>query len=295
MTSTSAMGGSSKSSESVNSPGTARVARLVPAAREGGGAGVRIACALGREALPNFDPFIRLAHFSAETSARARTGFPDHPHRGFETLTYMLEGHIAHGDSRGNSGTLGPGAAQRMTAGRGIVHSELSLPVPGHMDGFQLWLNLPAREKMCEPRYCDVPAEDIPCMQESGASVRVISGRYGDAVGPLSGGTTEPVFLDVSLDAQSSIVLDIPHGHRALACVFEGNVRLGSDAREVSAEHVAIVQGDRLAASTGERPGRFLLIAGKPLAEPIVAYGPFVMNTADEIHQAISDYQAGRF
>lgn len=267
----------------------------MPAVAEGGGAGVRVACALGRQALPNFDPFIRLAHFSAHTSAHSRTGFPDHPHRGFETLTYMLEGHIVHRDSRGNSGTLGPGAAQRMTAGRGIVHSELSLPVPGRMDGFQLWLNLPAREKMRAPSYCDVPAGNIPLVEGDGATVRVISGRHRAAVGPLSGGTTEPMFLDVSLTATASVVLDIPAGHRALACVFEGQVHFGPDARPVSAEHVAIVHGERLAASARDAPGRFLLIAGKPLAEPIVHYGPFVMNTPEEVQQAISDYQAGRF
>ena len=269
--------------------------KIVRATLERGGAGVNIRCALGRTELPQLDPFLRLAHFGSDSQEGYVGGFPDHPHRGFETLTYMVHGRMAHSDNKGNAGLLDAGGAQRMTAGRGIVHSEMPVQDSGRVWGFQLWLNLPAKDKMCAPRYRDVPSRDIPVVRTaSGASVRVVCGAFGPAAGPLSGGTTEPVFLDIALPAGSELTIPLRAGDNAFAYVFEGGVELGD--RAVQADHLAVLHdGGDLTARAGAAPARFLFLSARPLGEPVVHYGPFVMNTVEEIRQAITDFQQGRF
>ena len=269
--------------------------KVVRATLERGGAGVDIKCALGRAELAHLDPFLRLAHFGSDSVDGYAGGFPDHPHRGFETITYMVYGRMQHADNKGNSGLLDPGGAQRMTAGRGIVHSEMPQQESGRVWGFQLWLNLPAKEKMCAPRYRDVASREIPVVRSAqGASVRVVCGSFGPAAGPLSGGATEPVFLDISLPAGSEASVPVRAGDNAFAYVFEGQVLLGD--REVRVDHLAVLQdGSEIRARAGAGAGRILFLSARPLGEPVVHYGPFVMNTADEIRQAITDFQLGRF
>lgn len=274
---------------------SAIVAKIVRATDERGGAGVNMKCALGHSQLEHLDPFLRLAHFGADRPDDYIAGFSDHPHRGFETITYMIAGRMRHRDNKGNSGELAPGGAQRMTAGRGIVHSEMPLQESGRMSGLQLWLNLPASEKMCPPRYRDASPEEIPLLRHAnGASVKVLCGAYGGAVGPL--GADEPTFLDVFLPSRSELVFDVPDGHNAFVYVFEGEALVGDEAAVVSEEHVAVL-GDGIGIRTGagNRAARFLLLAGRPLREPVVHYGPFVMNTVDEIRRVIVDFQTGKF
>ena len=271
-----------------------RVVRGMPTSD---GAGVKMLRVIGQPQLQNLDPFLMLDAFGSDKAGDYIAGFPDHPHRGFETVTYMLAGRMQHKDNKGNSGDLGPGSVQWMTAGRGIVHSEMPLQESGRMAGFQLWVNLPAADKMCTPRYQDIPSADVPVVTDSGgASVKIIAGSLGDTAGPINGIATDPVYLDVTLPANSRFSYAIPAGHTAFAYVFEGEVGFGEPATVVRETHLAVLSdGARVLASAGAAPARFILLAGRPLGEPIVQYGPFVMNTADEIRQAITDFQAGRF
>ncbi|MBL8383552.1 MAG: pirin family protein [Burkholderiales bacterium] len=270
-----------------------RIVRGMPASD---GAGVRMLRVIGQPQLPNLDPFLMLDAFGSDRADDYIAGFPDHPHRGFETVTYMLAGRMRHRDSQGNSGDLGPGSVQWMTAGRGIVHSEMPLQESGRMAGFQLWVNLPARDKMCAPRYQDIPADRVPVVAGSGLVVKVLAGRYAAADGPVSTVATDPGYLDATLEAGARFDHAIAPGHTAFAYVFEGEVGFGDAATPVRATHLAVLgPGERVGAVGGPDGGRFILVSGRPLGEPIVQYGPFVMNTAAEIRQAIDDFQAGRF
>ena len=273
------------------------VSRIVPGMPASDGAGVKMLRVIGQPRLPNLDPFLMLDAFGSDDADDYIGGFPDHPHRGFETVTYMLAGRMRHKDNQGNSGDLGAGSVQWMTAGRGLVHSEMPLQESGRMAGFQLWVNLPARDKMCAPRYQDIPAADIPVVRAAdGIEVKVLAGSYENARGPVQGVATDPTYLDVTLPANTGFKLQVPAGHTAFAYVFEGEVLFGEAAAAVSATHLAVLSaGERIIAACGATPGRFILLAGKPLKEPIVQYGPFVMNTQAEIRQAVSDFQQGRF
>jgi redox-sensitive bicupin YhaK (pirin superfamily) len=274
-----------------------RVTRVIRGMPTSDGAGVKMLRVIGQPQLQNLDPFLMLDAFGSEKAGDYIAGFPDHPHRGFETVTYMLDGRMQHKDNKGNSGDLGPGSVQWMTAGRGIVHSEMPLQESGRMAGFQLWVNLPAADKMCAPRYQDIPAAAVPVVTDAdGASVKILAGSVGGATGPVSAVATEPTYLDVTLPANGRFSHAVPPGHTAFAYVFEGEVSFGEPATLVRETHLAVFsEGERIVAASGSVPGRFILLAGRPLKEPIVQYGPFVMNTADEIRQAISDFQAGRF
>jgi len=220
-----------------------------------------------------------------------------HPHRGFETVTYMLAGAMRHRDHVGNEGELVAGSVQWMTAGRGIVHSEMPLQKDGLMWGFQLWVNLPARSKMTAPRYQDIPPEKIPEVELApGVRARVIAGEAAGVRGPVEGIVTQPLYLDVRMEPRSRATLVLTPGHAACAYVYEGQVALGADtkAQEIAAGRLAVLgDGDRLTAVTGGAAGRFLLLAARPLREPIARYGPFVMNTREEIVQAVEDYRSG--
>jgi redox-sensitive bicupin YhaK (pirin superfamily) len=272
-------------------------ARVVPSVVASDGAGVKLRRSIGTTALRHLDPFLMLDAFGTDNPDDYIAGFPAHPHRGFETVTYMLAGRMQHKDSVGNTGDLVAGSVQWMTAGRGIIHSEMPQQTEGRMAGFQLWVNLPASRKLTAPRYQDVSPEQIPVVTTAGGAViKVVAGAYGGALGPVGGVDTEPTMLDVALRPGGREVIALPPGHTAFFYVFDGGVQVhGLDGD--SPAHTLVVLGDGEAVELvgGAVGGRALLLAGRPLREPIVQYGPFVMNTRAEIERAIEDYQAGRF
>jgi quercetin 2,3-dioxygenase len=244
-----------------------------------------------------------LDEFGTERAEDYIAGFPDHPHRGFETVTYMLDGRMRHRDNHGNEGVLVPGSVQWMTAGRGLVHSEMPEQQHGRMRGFQLWLNLPARDKMTAPRYQEFGPERIPLARPApGVSVKVIAGRVGDTVGPISQPATDPTYLDVALDPGARFLQALPPDYAAFLYVFEGQVRVGAQADEglVRSHELAVLSEGSDLQLTGVSAGsegqaRAILVAGRPLREPVAKYGPFVMNTREELQQAFVDLQNGRF
>jgi hypothetical protein len=255
---------------------------------------------IGQRALDMLDPFLMLDEFRSDSASDYIGGFPDHPHRGFETVTYMLAGRMRHGDNQGNSGLLTPGSVQWMTAGRGIVHSEMPEQENGLMWGFQLWVNLPAKDKMTAPRYQDIAPGRIPeTSPAAGVHVRVLAGKLGDVTGPVSGIAVEPLYFDIALDPGARFAAPIPAGHNAFAYAYAGAVEIGpADApRPLMRGELAVLErdGDDVLLSARAEPARLILVAGKPLNEPVAKYGPFVMNTQEQIVQAIRDYQSGRF
>ncbi|MGE0734488.1 MAG: pirin family protein [Alphaproteobacteria bacterium] len=261
--------------------------------------GVRLTRVVGKPGLPDLDPFLMLDEFRSDDSADYIGGFPDHPHRGFETITYMLAGRMRHSDNQGNSGVLGPGSVQWMTAGRGIVHSEMPEQQDGLMWGFQLWLNLPAREKMTAPKYKDIAVDEMPSVKVSdGVAVKIIAGRIGNHVGPVTSASTDPTYFDVALAPGASFTHALPENYAAFVYVFDGDARIGDAqaAEPLKRNEVAVLtDGGSATVAAGDKPTRVLLAAGRPLNEPIAKYGPFVMNTEAELMQAVADYQAGRF
>jgi quercetin 2,3-dioxygenase len=276
---------------------TRRVIRKVRGQPASDGAGVRMTRVMGTPAFDSFDPFLLLDEFRSDNPEDYIAGFPDHPHRGFETVTYMLAGRMRHGDNQGNTGLLGPGSVQWMTAGRGIVHSELPEQEEGLMWGFQLWVNLPASDKMTTPRYQDIPAENIPEITPAdGVRVRVIAGNASGTAGAVSGVATEPYYLDVHLDKGAAYDAQLPPEHNAFAYVYQGTAGIGEgDQERVARGEMALLShGPRVHFSAPDEDCRLILIAGRPLNEPVARYGPFVMNTREEIVKAFEDYQAGR-
>ncbi len=272
----------------------ARVIRAVPASD---GAGVRLLRSLGQTPGARVDPFLMLDHLSSENPDDYVAGFPSHPHRGFETVTYMLDGHLLHEDHLGNRGHLRSGGVQWMTAGRGVIHSEMPQQERGRMRGFQLWINLPAAEKMKPARYRDLGAEEIPDVAlPGGARVRVVAGTLdvagARAAGPIAGLATEPLFFDVALPANGAFDHPLAAGHSAFVYPYEGALDVAGVALPTHA--AGVLEGDGgVAVRANGGAARFLLLAAKPLREPVVQWGPFVMNTRDEIEQAIRDYQGG--
>ncbi len=275
--------------------------RLIQGQETSDGAGVRLKRSLGSAQLEDLDPFLLLDEFKSDDSTDYIAGFPDHPHRGFETVTYMLAGRMQHKDHVGNQGDLGPGNVQWMTAGKGIIHSEMPQQEEGLMWGFQLWVNLPADLKMSQPRYQDIPPEDIPEVGSAdGARIRVIAGESNGVRGPVGAVATSPLYLDIGLDARSRLTQQVQAGHSAFCYVFEGTALVGvtGDAAGQPAGPGSLVVlggGDAVTVATDESPARFLLLAARPLGEPIARYGPFVMNTEEQIRQALSDLRSGTF
>ncbi|MEK6324604.1 MAG: pirin family protein [Acidobacteriota bacterium] len=261
------------------------------------GAGVRLKRSIGTRTLDYLDPFLLLDHFGSTSREDYEAGFPLHPHRGIETVTYILTGVVHHKDHLGNSGSIGAGDVQWMTAGGGIMHEEMPQVRPEGIDGFQLWVNLPAKLKMTRPRYQGIESSEIPEVQiDGGTRVRVITGTVDGVKGPVSGIAADPAYLDVSVPAQSSFTHQIARGHTAFAYVFEGYAAFAEDNQRVS--HTRLVvwsDGDHVKVVTDDSPVRFLLVSGKPLNEPIARYGPFVMNTRKEIEQALRDLRQGTF
>jgi quercetin 2,3-dioxygenase len=281
----------------MNSPRTYRtVERLVQGVATSDGAGVKLTRVLTQNLQKRLDPFLMLDAFRNENPDDYIGGFPDHPHRGFETVTYMIAGRMRHHDSAGNQGLLGPGGVQWMTAGSGLIHSELPEQEEGLMEGFQLWLNLPAKHKMTKPSYRDIPSEHIPeYLMPNGVRIRVIAGQSGSTMGAVTRPDTEPLFLDIHLPAGTTVEQALPAGHHAFTYTYRGCVEI--QGQTVNDRHMAILRTDqsthvRLSASEDSRT---LLIAGKPLNESIAQYGPFVMNTTEQIEQTLRDYRDGHF
>ena len=275
------------------------VERVVRGQPTSDGAGVRLTRVLTQPLQRRLDPFLMLDAFGSDAAGDYIGGFPDHPHRGFETVTIMLAGRMRHRDSVGNVGLLEPGSVQWMTAGRGIVHSEMPEQQEGRMAGFQLWVNLPAKDKMTAPQYRDIAPADVPSIEiDGGVRVRVIAGQTHGVAGAVTRPTTEPLVLDIALPAGTRVDVTLPGGHNAFAYVYEGALDVGGEiATRVDSERMAILANDagadgaRFAAVGGA--ARVLLVAGRPLGEPIAQYGPFVMNTTEELQAAFADYQRG--
>jgi len=272
------------------------VARRVRGMLTSDGAGVRLTRVIGTNQLPDLDPFLMLDEFGSDKPGDYIAGFPSHPHRGFETVTYMLDGRMRHKDNHGNEGLLTPGSVQWMTAGRGIVHSEMPEQQEGLMRGFQLWVNLPAKDKMTAPKYQEFAAEKIPEARPcEGVRVKVIAGRVGDVEGPVKQPATDPTYLDIHLDAGTAFEHALPAGHSAFAYVYEGAAYLPDEDVVPKGDMLVFGAGDAVRVTAGRAPTRLILVAGKPLNEPVARYGPFVMNTKEQIMQAFTDYQQGRF
>jgi redox-sensitive bicupin YhaK (pirin superfamily) len=280
-----------------NTTGTRQVARIVRGHATSDGAGVKLTRVIGQLDLEMLDPFLLLDEFRSDSAGDYIGGFPEHPHRGFETVTYMLAGRMRHGDNQGNSGLLTPGSVQWMTAGRGIVHSEMPEQEDGLMWGFQLWVNLPAKDKMTAPRYQDIAPERIPEVNLPGVTARVIAGEFAAAHGPVQDVVTAPVYLDLRLQPGASLNVPLPPGHNAFAYVYEGHAQVGDGAGQnlVRGDLGVLSDGAGVQLSAGETPARLILVAGRPLNEPVAKYGPFVMNTPQQIQQAIDDFRGGRF
>jgi len=285
-----------ESAASVSSAQQRRVKQIVRGRATSDGAGVKLTRVIGSAELPDLDPFLMLDEFGSDKPGDYLAGFPEHPHRGFETVTYMLAGRMRHHDNQGNTGLLGPGSVQWMTAGRGILHSEMPEQEDGLMQGFQLWVNLPAHDKMCAPRYPDIPADAVPLVTPAtGVQVRVLAGSLGDIEGPVRAVATAPVYLDITLQPSTQFSVPLPREHSAFVYVFEGEAAIG-DATAVQRGQLAVLDiGDSVTLTAGKSGARMILVAGQPLREPIAKYGPFVMNTQREIVQAVEDFRAGKF
>jgi len=261
------------------------------------GADVRLRRSFGPHRSNQFDPFLLFDHFAFNDPVQGPImGFPMHPHRGIETVTYMLKGAVHHRDSLGNAGLIGPGDVQWMTSGRGIMHEELPRRGPdGQIAGFQLWVNLPAALKMSTPRYQEVSAETIPAVARDGAVIRVVAGEVDGVRGPVTDIAAQPIYLDVGLAEGASFVQAVPRGHAAHAYVFAGAGAFGVQADRVEAVRMIVFEdGDQIEVKT-DQGVRFMLFAGAPIREPIVPYGPFVMNTREEIEQALAELRADTF
>ncbi len=272
------------------------VERLVQGQATSDGAGVKLVRVLTQNLQRRLDPFLMLDNFGTDNPGDYIGGFPDHPHRGFETVTYMLQGRMRHRDSAGNEGLLVPGSVQWMTAGRGVIHSEMPEQQDGAMEGFQLWLNLPGRDKLCAPWYRDIASDEIPEFTLPGATVRVIAGSSHGVTGAVQREATAVLYLDIHLQPGAAFSQPLPASHNAFFYVYRGSATAGGT--EVKRLRMAILGNtegsDGLSLQAGPDGARLILIAGQPLNEPIAQYGPFVMNTNDEIFQAVEDFRAGR-
>jgi redox-sensitive bicupin YhaK (pirin superfamily) len=273
-----------------------RVERVLQGQATSDGAGVRLTRLLTQDLQRRLDPFLMLDLFGTDNPGDYIGGFPDHPHRGFETVTYMLQGRMRHRDSAGNEGLLAPGSVQWMTAGRGVIHSEMPEQQEGAMEGFQLWLNLPAKDKMREPWYRDLASEDLPEWHGPGTKVRVIAGAARGVTGAVQREDTQALYLDIHLEAGVTFEHVLPEAHNAFIVVYRGEMTVADQA--VRPRRMAILANtpgsNGAVMQAGPEGARAILVAGQPLKEPIAQYGPFVMNTQQEIVQAVQDFQAGR-
>jgi redox-sensitive bicupin YhaK (pirin superfamily) len=270
------------------------IERLITGRPTSDGAGVKLTRVLTQDLQQRLDPFLMLDAFGSDSADDYIAGFPDHPHRGFETVTYMLAGKMRHRDSAGHEGLLADGGVQWMTAGRGVIHSELPEQSEGRMEGFQLWLNLPAKDKMSAPWYRDIQSAEVPEWRGDGVTARVIAGATHGVQGAVQREGTQPLYLDLHLAPGTRFEQPLPEAHNAFVYVYRGALRIGE--QDVPAQRMAILRntGDGIAVAAGSEGARAILVAGRPLKEPIVQYGPFVMNTQQEIFRAVEDFRAGR-
>lgn len=267
-----------------------QVQQLIQALPVSEGAGVTVRRTIGTPALRHLDPFLMLDYFGSDDPDKYMAGFPDHPHRGFITLTYMLDGHMLHQDSMGNRGDLRSGGAQWMKAASGVIHSEMPQQSAGLMRGFQLWINLPASEKMTDPAYQEFTPEAIPVVASTGLQVRLLSGRFGAKEGPISDPHTRVQYLDVSIDAGHRFIHNLAVNMTSFIFVFEGGVMCSGTS--LANHSLAVLSpGESIEVTADEQAARFIFVAGLPLKEPIVQHGPFVMSSLDEIEQAVADYR----
>lgn len=271
------------------------VERLISGQATSDGAGVKLTRVLTQDLQRRLDPFLMLDAFGTDQAEDYIGGFPNHPHRGFETVTYMIAGRMRHRDSAGNEGLLDNGGVQWMTAGRGLTHSEMPEQEEGRMEGFQLWLNLAAQDKLCEPGYTDIPSAQVPEVHSAGRVVRVIAGQFEGTQGAMQRPRTEPTFLDIHLAPGTTFSLPLVEAHNAFVYVYRGAADIGG--RTVPAQRMAILANtpgsDGITLQAGDQATRLLLIAGQPLREPIVQHGPFVMNSQQQIFDAVADFRAG--
>ena len=272
-------------------PNERRVARKVTALPTSDGAGVNLKRSIGIPALDHLDPFLLLDNIESDSAEDYIAGFPEHPHRGFETVTYMVEGRMRHRDSMGSEGLLSSGGAQWMTAGRGVIHSEMPEQEEGRLHGFQLWVNLPAVRKMVPARYQDIQPNAIPEIESSYGNVRVIAGEYGGVKGPINGIAVNPLFMDVAVKGGAIPTIFVPAKHTAFIYVFSGEVAVAGHA--VNSDTLAILSEGEAINLSGD--GRTLVVAGAPIRESIARHGPFVMNTEQELRQAFEDFRSGNF
>jgi redox-sensitive bicupin YhaK (pirin superfamily) len=279
-----------------------KLARVIPGMSTSDGAGVKLRRSIGAGQGLRLDTFLMLDEFGTENPDDYIAGFPSHPHRGFETVTYMIDGHMRHEDHLGNVGELKSGGVQWMTAGRGVIHSEMPQQESGRMRGFQLWVNLPGKEKMKPASYRDIPAAELPVVPLSnGGAVKLIAGRirlegeeHAGPINPVAGSmATDPLYLDLSLPAGAAQLLDVPVGHNAFVYAYEGAPEIAGEKLPHQAAGI-LSEGAQVEIKSGASDLRLVLIAGKPLNEPVVQYGPFVMNTREEIEQALADYRMGQ-
>lgn len=269
--------------------------RFIPAMTTQEGAGVTVNRTIGTSALRSYDPFILLDHFGSDVPDEYIAGFPSHPHRGFNTFTYMLDGHIEHKDSMGNTGSLGPGGAQWMKAASGVIHSEMPKQENGLMRGFQLWINLPAANKMDTPEYQEYAASAFPVVETADYQAKVIIGKLADTSAPIVDDITQVSYFDVQLKPGKPFTHALPIEHHSFLYVFEGDGKLNGQ-NVATRTFVALSADDHHPEFTaGEQGARFILVSGKPINEPIVQHGPFVMNTREEIDQAMQDFQSNNF
>lgn len=274
---------------------TTNTTRFIPAHATSEGAGVTVHRTIGTPALRNLDPFMMLDQISTDNPKDYIAGFPEHPHRGFNTFTYMIDGDMEHKDSMGNTGNLGPGGAQWMKAASGVIHSEMPKQENGLMRGFQLWINLPAKNKMDTPEYQEYKSDAFPVIETADYKVKVVAGRFNETSSPITDEITHVMFLDVQLDVGKTFQHTLPEKNNSFLYVFEGNVQLNGN--NITNKTLVVI-GDKdknLSLTATQSNARFLLISGEPINEPVVQYGPFVMNTKEEIDQAMQDYQSNNF
>ena len=275
---------------------TIEVKKIVKAIHTSDGAGVKLKRSIGVPALDFIDPFLMFDEFGSENKDDYIAGFPAHPHRGIETVTYMLAGRFKHEDSTGSKGEMGPGSVQWMTAAGGIIHSEMPIMKEGKLHGFQLWVNMPAKLKMSKPSYQNIEPKDIPEFKDQEKKIKIIAGKYQNKTGPVKGISVDPIYLDVSLENEKIFNYIIPSSHNVFIYLIYGEIKIGSKAHDKlqNSTLISLTNGNSLKIFSVKK-SQFLIIAGKPIGEPIARGGPFVMNTKEEILKAVQDYHNGNF
>ena len=272
------------------------VKKIIKAIQTSDGAGVKLKRSMGVPELDFIDPFLMFDEFGSENKDDYIAGFPAHPHRGIETVTYMLAGRFKHEDSTGSKGEMGPGSIQWMTAARGIIHSEMPIMKEGKLHGFQLWVNMPSKLKMSKPSYQNIEPEDIPEFKDQEKRIKIISGKYQNKIGSVKGISVDPIYLDVSLENEKIFNYIIPSSHNVFIYLIYGEIKIGSKAHDKlqNSTLISLTNGNSLKIFSVKK-SQFLIIAGKPIGEPIARGGPFVMNTKEEILKAVQDYHSGNF